>query len=213
MRIVIAMVALGIGGTAQASPSVPAERAETETELAVAVNAPFRWADTQGASIYLGFTPHQAIRANFARYQFDPNPLGEIIGIALGGDGSEASFHGTLTDVGVGWMYFPRRLWSGLTLEAGALRRARDHSVEDQFAAVERVETRTATYAGRALIGWSWLFGGHGFISIAGGISIGRESGSETTTSTLGRMPITHDVTRTAVGGEGFLRIGGAFDL
>lgn len=208
MRIVIAMVALGIGGTAQASPSVPAERAETETELAVAVNAPFRWADTQGASIYLGFTPHQAIRANFARYQFDPNPLGEIIGIALGGDGSEASFHGTLTDVGVGWMYFPRRLWSGFSFEAGVLRRARDHSIDDMFV----LETKTTTYAGRALIGWSWLIEGRAFISIAGGISIGRESGTETTTSMSGRISI-DDVTRSAVGVEGFLRIGAAFGL
>ncbi|MDB4956754.1 MAG: hypothetical protein JWO36_4323 [Myxococcales bacterium] len=209
MRIVIVIVTVAFaifGDVAQASPSGSAE--PSGTELAVAVNAPFRWPHNVAASMYLGFCPHQAVRANFARYEYEPNPAGEIIGIAADGAVSEGTYRGAITDVGVGWMYFPRRLWSGFSFEAGVLRRARDHSIDDAFV----LETKTTTYAGRALIGWSWRIDGRGFISIAGGISVGRESGTEIVTST-GGMSIAHDVTRSALGAEGFLRIGAAFGL
>jgi hypothetical protein len=208
MRIVIVIVAVAfviLADVAHASPSDSAE--PSETKLAIAVNAPFRWPHNLAASMYLGLTRHQAVRANFAKYEYDPG-VGEIIGIAADGAQSEGTYRGAITDVGVGWMYFPRRLWSGFSFEAGVLRRARDHSIDDMFV----LETKTTTYAGRALIGWSWLIEGRAFISIAGGISIGRESGTETTTSMSGRISI-DDVTRSAVGVEGFLRIGAAFGL
>jgi hypothetical protein len=53
------------------------------------------------------------------------------------------------------------------------------------------------------------------FVSVAGGISVGHETGSESTTENEfpTPMPTTQDVSRTRVGGEGFIRLGAAFDL
>ena len=64
---------------------------------------------------------------------------------------------------------------------------------------------------GRALVGWSWLIHQRAFIAIAAGLSVGNESGNDTTTPD--RMPtITKPVHRTRNDGEGYIRLGIVFD-
>ena len=67
-----------------------------------------------------------------------------------------------------------------------------------------------------ALVGWSWLFGDHVFVSVQAGVSSGYETGRETT-APRAYMPMemrtTTDVGRMTWAGEGFIRIGGAFSM
>jgi hypothetical protein len=187
-----------------------------EQPLAIAVNPPFRWpgADAVAASGYARLTEHQVLRINASSYDFNGNPAGDLIAILAGGDGDEASHSGRVTDVGAGWMYFPRRRWSGITFELGILRRARAIRVEDEFAADEIVETDTDTWAGRGLVGWSWLIDHRIMISVAGGVSVGYELGHEIVTpSSFDPMPTRRGVRRTDVAGEAFMRIGVAFGM
>jgi hypothetical protein len=72
-------------------------------------------------------------------------------------------------NVGIAVVWYPRRAWDGLLLEAGVLRRARDVYVWPEFE--EKTFTRSTEYAGRALIGWSWLIREHLFIAIAARLS------------------------------------------
>ncbi len=237
LRLAIAVL-VGFAGSAAAAPGLTADASADAlvdpsadapptarpvpassrhvTDVALAVNPPFRWASDYeravGVSGYLGLGRHHAIRGNVASYDYAPNIVGELISIAAGGDGSEAWYQGRVTDVGVAWMYFPRRLWSGATLELGLVRRARDVSLEDEFATPERIETQTTTYAGRALVGWSWLMFDRVFISFQTGASIGYERGHETTIPRVYpydmQMATTREVGRRDLALEGFLRVG-----
>ncbi len=180
--------------------------------MAIGVNTPFGWGQGSiAASVSVGITEHQAIRGNVASWVHD-NALGEAIAVLSDGEGGEGSI-GRTTDVGIGWTYFPDRLWSGFSVELGALYRHRDTTTLDDNASPAMLATRTGTAAGRALVGWSWLFYGHICASIAVGLSAGRESGTQTGSDDTGRMPVTTAVDRMAVSAEGFARIGFAFDL
>lgn len=183
--------------------------------IAVGVNFPAGWlgGKSVAASLYVGVTSTDAIRANFARYENTASLVGDVLSVASGGDGSEASHGGHITDLSVGLVHYSRALWDGLTLEAGALRRARDTQVFDDFASPASVDTTSTTYAGRALIGWSWLVHQHLFISFAVGGSVGIERGTERTANGLGQMQETVKVDRSAASPEAYLRFGGAFDL
>jgi hypothetical protein len=182
-------------------------------EVAVAVNAPFRWVggDAVAVSGYVGLTERQALRLNVASYT-PSAALGDAISIAMGGDGDEASRSGRITDVGAGWMFFPDGLWHGFTIELGALVRARSTHSYDDNASPAIVDTDTRTLAGRALVGWSWTIGAHVFISAQAGLSAGWATGHETTSSDqIGAMAMTVPVSRSEVAAEGFVRIGARF--
>ena len=104
-------------------------------------------------------------------------------------------------------------LWSGVTVEAGVLRRGRDVTFQPENEPI--VGTQSATYAGRAMVGWSWEF--HRlFVAIAAGVSIGREGGQETITPDRTFQPhamvTSSDVGRLTVDAEGYFRIGFAYD-
>ncbi|MGE0550827.1 MAG: hypothetical protein AB7O24_26910 [Kofleriaceae bacterium] len=164
--------------------------------FAVGTNFPLWWQDNAsvGASLMVGFADRHAIRGNVMSHK------------ATGGLFSEASYRGRITDVGFGWMYFPRRLWSGFSFEAGALVRNRDYLRDDLNDSPQILDTRTTTYAGRAQIGWSWLIGSHVFIATAIGLSIGYEVGSETSGDY--DMLSTAHVARVAASMEGYFRFG-----
>lgn len=213
----VAAAAPALADTAD-QPAVHATEPAT-AQVAIAVNPPLRWkdADSVGISAYAGVSSHHAIRANFATYVDTGGAGATLIGdLFFNGDGSDAITHGRITDVGVSWMYFPRKLWSGAFLEAGLLRRARNSHVEDEFDYPEVRDTETAYYAGRGLAGWSWLFGDHVFVSVSAGLSVGHEIGRETT-APRADMPMemrrTSDVSRSQIYGEGFIRLGGAFGM
>jgi hypothetical protein len=206
-----------VGGRAARAEEAGSEAAtaETRVHVAVGVNSPLSWPDhiSFGGSLYVGIGEHHAIRANYASYKYSSSALAGVAALAAGGDGDEASYDGNTTDLGIAWVYYPRRPWSGWMFEVGALRRDRDHHLDDEFANPEVIATRTTTYGGRAMIGWSWLMYDHVFLAVAAGFSIGRESGTETTQRYETSMPVQTKVSRVAGEGEGLVRLGVAFDL
>jgi hypothetical protein len=187
----------------------------TTIPVAIGVNFPTGWADANSiaGSLYVGVTKKDAIRVNAASYRYTSSAVGDLIGLAYGADGDEASRSGRITDLGVGFVHYSRGLWDGLTVEVGALRRAKEIRINDSAVSLATVATTSTTYAGRALLGWSWLIKRHAFIAFAVGMSLGIEHGTDHTETTF-RMPMmTVDIDRTAIGGEGYLRFGGTFDL
>ena len=78
--------------------------------LAVATNLPIRWDKSFGGSLYVGVSNKLAVRANVATY--DDLRLAGIFNT-----GYDGSTDGRTTDLGAGVVYYPRRLWDGLTLE------------------------------------------------------------------------------------------------
>jgi hypothetical protein len=174
--------------------------------FALGVSSPFGWKHLEsfGASAYVGLGEHHALRATFTR----DHPEDLLTLIATGFEGTP--YAGRVLDAGLGWVWYPDRLWDGLMLEAGALRRQREVVSAGEFAPV--ITTQTVTYAGRGMIGWSWRVAGPLFIAVAAGISMGFESGVETIEPDFPfAMATTNRVARLQVDGEAYLRIGLAF--
>lgn len=192
----------------------PAHADPEKTPVTVGVNLPFGWPSARsfGASVGVGITEHQAIRANVASYE-STEAIAIAVALVAGGDGDEASRSGRTTDVGLAWTYFPRAVFDGFSVELGGLMRRPDLQVDDQFANPPSLGTHTTTLAGRALIGWSWT-GRHMFVSASAGLSVGRESGTETKGDDLNnKMSVTTSVHRLDVEAEAIVRVGIAFDL
>ena len=94
------------------------------------------------------------------------------------------------------------------------LRRAQDLREEDDFASPSIVETKATGYAGRMMIGWSWLFAQRVFVATGVGVSVGRYAGTERTAgSTYMPQYTSKDFVRYETVGEAYLRIGLAFGL
>ena len=182
---------------------------EEEAPMAIAVNSPLGWIGgaSVAGSLYARVASHQALRFNVASYAYGtPAVVGAITE-------DEGSYDGRILDISAGWMYFPRRIWDGPTLEAGLLHRSGATYVRDEFAEYEIVERDTQLFAARALVGWSWHVAGRVMVSFAAGASMGYESGSETDTkmSYGSTVPMKHDVGGMKTGFEGYLRFGFTF--
>jgi hypothetical protein len=178
-------------------------RSRPDAPFALAVNMPWAWMqDNIGGSAYIAIDPHWAMRANFARYDAE-----ELLPLLLTG-GEGPIYDGNILDLGLGWIWYPRRLWDGFTFEAGALMRDRDvrRSREDD----PDLDIQTTTYAGRAMIGWSWLAAGTVFLSVAAGASAGLEHGREAFVSERG-MSTTRSTDRLQIDFETYVRVGFAF--
>jgi hypothetical protein len=189
-----------------------------DLSLAVGVNAPYRWVDGDavGISVSVGTAKHHAIRANFATHDYVGSSFGEWVGLVVSGAESDGpGVNGRVTDIGAGYVYYPRRLWDGFMLELGLMHRTRDIS-EDRHGGDELTYSKTTTRAARAMIGWSWLMYRRVFVAIGAGASLGSERGTElivhdppgsvgTTTSSMRTV----DHTRAAA--EAYFRIGGTF--
>ena len=104
-----------------------------------------------------------------------------------------------------------RPIGAALTFEAGALRR--DRATRYQYDWDPVIKTRSTTYAGRGMIGWSWLVTRHTYLAAAVGLSAGREAGTVRTLPERysSQMPTTTEVARRQIDGEGYLRFGFAF--
>ena len=218
MKAILPVVIVTLVGARSAHAGEAAPGSADHTHVALGVNSPFSWSggSSLGASLYVGVGEHHAIRANAARYDYGSSVAVGVLSVAAGGDGDEASYRGHTSDLGVGWVYYQRGPWSGLTFELGVLRRARDHRIEDDYRSPERpeiLETRTTTYAGRAMLGWSWLLHEHVFLAVAIGISVGHESGTEDAQAYPDEMSVRTKVSRADGQAEGLLRLGFAFDL
>jgi hypothetical protein len=212
MRNVLPVLAVlcSVRAHAYADPAAGAESApvaETPSlRFALAVNAPLGWATHSfGVSGYVRLNEHLAVRGNLASYQ-NSEALKGTIGAITGNDGT--GYGGTILDVGIAGVWYPRRVWDGFLLEVGALRLERNVYVWPE--SESKTFTRSIEYAGRALVGWSWLIHQRAFIAIAAGLSVGHESGNDTTTPD-GMPTITKPVHRGRSDGEGYIRIGVMF--
>lgn len=130
----------------------------------------------------------------------------------IGHPESETSFKGSITDFSAGWGYYPRSLWSGLSLELGALVRVRDHQENHPFGDPETLDTDSTTVAGRVLAGWTWRLGRRVFFAAAAGASLGYERGTLTGFDDLDDMESTTRVNRKTTDFEGYVRFGVALD-
>jgi hypothetical protein len=212
-----ALVAAGPASAPLAPPGVAPPRGGSSPEpagirAAVAVNSPVSWFDgSAGISVYWGFKGRHALRANLAHYQAPSFLIGGLIAVATNGEASGPS-RDSFIDASVGYMVFPRRLWSGPLLEAAVmLRKPLDVG---GYGAINEYQEDTQIVAGRVLAGWSWLITDETFVSIAVGGSAGIEWGVERTAQALDTlMPHTRPISRTPVSPEGFLRIGRTFEL
>ena len=216
LSFALAVIATNV---ARAEPA-PAGEPGPGVPIAVALNAPAAWPWSFAASAWVGLDGHHAIRANYARYR---GPLWRIIPAMLESDGDleegalEPDF-GHTSDLSVGWVYFPRRVLDGATLEVGALcrlNRLRDR-IDDKNVASEWQHTNV--YSGRVLVGWTWRLSDWWFLATSIGGSLGYERGKEKTfvgydTSNGRFMEIIKnaDVSRPDVSVEAYLRIGLAF--
>ena len=213
-------MALSIGiGSASAdepgsSPAVSAAAASGRG-MVISTNLPLMWKDATSiaGSVHVGLSRRHAIRANVASYENYGSGIAADGLVGLFGGENEASFTGRTTDVGLSWVFYPDHLWSGWTLELGALRRARDITVDDENRTPQRIETNTTTYAVRAMLGWTWLIQRRLFIAAGAGVSVGREAGTEVMSSDFDRMTTRTSVARRDVTAEGYLRFGVAFDV
>jgi hypothetical protein len=93
---------------------------------------------------------------------------------------------GSIIDLGVGWVWYLGKRWESATLELGAVRRERDvrsaaglrRVCGGSAAGLRRVSggsepdvtTRSTTYAGRVMLGWSWLIRRRVFIAVLAGV-------------------------------------------
>jgi hypothetical protein len=182
--------------------------------IAIATNLPFFW--PQGYSIAgsasVNLSARHAIRANVASWQYD-NIAAGLAAASNGGDFVPGD--GRTTDVALGWVFYPRRLWDGFLIEVGALHRSSHVTWKDDedLAGSRATERRTTMYAGRVMIGWSWRINPHLFIATAVGLSDGWESGTREERSGDGSDAKATPIAGQARSLEGYLRFGGVIEL
>jgi hypothetical protein len=161
-------------------------------QFVVAVNNPILWNSVSegeppaavGISGYIGLDRHQVLRLNYATYAV--NNLSDLETAVLSpdaGDGDCAyELSGRSDDFGVGWDYFFRERFHGLSIELGAVRKSMHlgHCLEDAYGEYASTKTTTSTaYVARAMVAWSWLYNDRLFASFGAGFSAGREAGSD----------------------------------
>jgi hypothetical protein len=189
------------------APAVSPPASSAPSRFAIGVNSPLGWHYRWfGISAYGRLGDHFAVRLNAATYADLPGgSVGSFVSSFAGGTGYE----GKLVDVGIGAVWYPMRAWDGLLIELGGLRRTRNSTVSPEFEG--KTTTRSTTYAGRALIGWSLLLTPHVFVAFAAGLSQGRESGRATLVDEYDRHMTTTAVDRKTIAGETYLRFCVAF--
>lgn len=193
------LAALAVPARAEPSPTAEKAAEVTEPRVALSANSPLSWLRRSfGASLSVGIDRHHAIRANLAHYNADDMLL------LIAARGERFPRHGGIFDLGIGWTYYPGRLWDGFMLEVGAIRRERDVEVSEDL---DSETTRSVAHGGRATIGWSWRLGGAGFVALAAGLSVSREVGTVTERREPG-MDTATPIDRRQVDPEVYLRIG-----
>jgi hypothetical protein len=209
----LAVVAIATG-TARAEQARP-DGASAGPPFALAVNVLPVAPDAFAVSAWVGRDTHNAIRANVARYR---GPLWLRVLAPVFSDGEEDSSvapdFGETTDLGLGWVYYPRRLLDGASVEAGVLCRfdRRRSYIDDQNAAAE--DHHTNVYSGRFLVGWTWRLSAAWFVAAAAGGALGYERGREKTYAGVdshGDVSRSGPVSRVSVSLESYVRLGMAF--
>ena len=214
-------LALSLAVVATATASAHAEQARPGEPgpgpaFAIAINVLPVDRDAIAASAWVGWNGHHAIRANLARYR---GPAWLRLLAPVFSDGEEDSVvapdAGQTTDVSLGWVYYPRRLLDGASLEASVLGRfdRRRSDVDDPDVAAE--DHHTNAVGGRVLVGWTWRLSDGWFIATAVGGALGYEHGREKTYAGADSHgdDLGHSarVSRIAPSLESYVRIGLAF--
>lgn len=216
MRHLVALLAVAAiaTGTARAEQARPDDAAPGRP-FALAVNVLPVAPDAFAVSAWVGRDAHDAIRANVARYR-GPLWLRVLAPVFSDGeeDGDVAPDFGATTDLGLGWVHYPRRLLDGPSVEAGVLCRfdRRRNYVDDHNAAAE--EHHTSAYSGRFLVGWTWRLSSWWFVATAVGGALGYEHGREKTFAGVdshGDVSRSGPVSRVSVSLESYVRLGMAF--
>lgn len=205
MRLLAATCAIGL------LPAIATASPPAEERLAVAVNEPFFWAQRViGVSLYVGLDSHHAIRANVANY---PAPGTQAIAVIAAPSGGTPSDRGGYFDVGAGWQWYPRELWSGPTVELGVLWRADRTRYPDaaDMTPVYEVERDARGVLARGLVGWSWLFYRRLFIMGAVGGAVGYARGTELVQLDDYTTMYTRPAPSIAATVEGYVRFGWTF--
>jgi hypothetical protein len=209
--LAVAAIATGTAHAEQARP----DGAGPSQPFALAVNVLPVAPDAFAVSAWVGRDAHHAIRANLARYR---GPLWLRALAPIFSDGEEdsdvAPDFGETTDLGLGWVYYPRRLLDGASVEAGVLCRfdRRRNYIDDQNAAAE--EHHTNVYSGRFLVGWTWRLSDAWFVATAAGGALGYERGHEKTylgAEGHGEISKSGPVSRVSVSLESYVRLGVVF--
>lgn len=211
VSLAVAAIATGTARAEQARP----DGTGSGPPFALAVNLLPVATDAFALSAWIGRDAHSAIRANVARYR---GPLWLRVLAPVFSDGEEdsdvAPEFGSTTDLGLGWVYYPRRLMDGASVEAGALCRfdRRRNYVNDQDVAAE--DHHTNVYSGRFLVGWTWRLSTAWFLATAAGGALGYERGREKTyvgAEGHGDVSRSGPVSRVSVSLESYVRLGMAF--
>jgi hypothetical protein len=225
MRVALVLVSILLAGSVAGADDVEpnAERATVVprtdgVSIAVGVNLPFGWRSKRqslAGSLQVGLARHHAIRGTLARHPYMRNIASSLIELAGNVEAEGPRMTGQITEVGVGWQYFPGSFNRGPLVEAGLFRRHIDGAEDYRFNAPEYLATDTVGYGMRGLIGWSWRFwGDHVFFATAFGLGMARHTGTETTSiMTDPRDDRAESVTRYVPSAEFYVRVGGAIDL
>jgi hypothetical protein len=209
LPLALAAIATGTARAEQARPGGPGSQ-----PFALAVNVLPVALDAFAVSAWVGRDAHNALRANVARYR---GPLWLRVLAPVFSDGEEdvdvVPEFGSTTDLGLGWVYYPRRLLDGASVEAGVLCRfdRRRNDIDENAAAEEH---HTNAYSGRFLVGWTWRLSDAWFLATAAGGALGYERGREKTfagADSHGDVSRSGPVSRVSVSLESYVRLGMAF--
>ena len=176
---------------------VPADR-----NVALTVNLPLMWGSSIGVSAVVALADHHAVRFNGSRYK--PHFFSWL-------PSEDGSPTGRNYDGSVSWIYFPRRVFTGATVEVGALYRDRYEAYVYLRGHDNNYDIASRILAAQALVGWNWRFGGTFYIATAVGASLGYEKGRNTWIDS-GGASMTETVAASHVGAEAYLRFGAVFE-
>ena len=191
------------------TPPPPPASPRPEAAFGIAINNPLMWndGDNVAGSVYVRFATKHVVRVNVARYHYAGPVADNVVNLVHHGfnDDDSVDHSGYISDISVGWSYYPRRAFDGPNIELAALWRESDTAV--RRGEVDTYE-RTTEEGVRALVGWSWLYRDRGFASVAVGASTGYAVGNEAMGPDTSRGP---RVAEWTAGLEGYLRFGFVF--
>ena len=208
------LLPLFVASTAAAQPPAETPTAELQTArperlFGLAINNPLMWndADNVAISVYVRFAPKHVVRVNGARYHYAGPAEDNVINLIHHGFNTEMNvdYSGYISDLSVGWNYFPRRAFDGPNLELAALWREADTR---EFRGDDERYRGVNEEAVRAMVGWSWLFRDRAFVSVAIGGSTGYAKGYENNGPDTSSG---HEIRAWKTDVEGNLRFGLAF--
>ncbi|MBP9087980.1 MAG: hypothetical protein KBG15_17800 [Kofleriaceae bacterium] len=185
--------------TAMAASTQP--KSKPEVNVALTVNLPLMWGLSIGVSAIVAVAKQHAVRFNGARYDKF------FLTWFMSDDGPPT---GRNYDGSVSWIYYPRRVFTGATVEVGALYRDRTEAYYYDMGRDENYDIASRILASQAFVGWNWRVGGTFYVAAAVGASVGLENGTHTFRDINGKY-VTEDVAEIHTGAEGYLRFGAVF--